>query len=95
MSRGELFRREVERRMRTVIARELVVPVARVTDQASFRDQLGADSLDMVTLTRAIEEEFKVPVTDDEAEFCQTVGTAIELLWFKLERGGAHDRRRP
>lgn len=72
------------RRARTVIARELSASVARCHDDASWRD-LGADSLDMVTIPAALENEFGIRLGDAEVEFCQTVGTAIDLVETKLE----------
>jgi acyl carrier protein len=80
-------RREVEQRARLVIVRELACPPAKVTDAADFRADLGADSLDMAHLPAAFEDEFNVPITDDEAEFCQTVGTAIDVIHAKIENG--------
>lgn len=88
-------RREIERRARVVIVRELMAPPARVNEYADFRTDLGADSLDIVTLTAALEEEFKVAISDDEAAFCQTVGTAIDLIETKLEGGAGNDARCP
>jgi acyl carrier protein len=72
---------EVARRARLVIARELA------RDDAEFIDDLKADSLDMVRLPAALEEEFDVRLTDDEVAFCKTVGTAIDVLSAKLENG--------
>jgi acyl carrier protein len=87
-------RDSVERRARLVIARELGVQLRSVTDGADFRRDLGADSLDLVNLPRALEDEFAVAFTDDQVEFCQTVGTAIDLIESKLENGAAFDQRR-
>jgi acyl carrier protein len=78
---------EVARRARLVIARELACPLGRVRDDAEFIDDLKADSLDMVRLPAALEEEFDVRLTDDEVAFCKTVGTAIDVLSAKLENG--------
>ena len=65
---------------RALIAEELAVPVARVVDSASFRDDLGADSLDLVELTMRLEERFDVAVSEEEAIACATVGDALKLL---------------
>jgi acyl carrier protein len=69
-----------EDRARRLIAEELGVAVARVTDDASFADDLGADSLDLVELTMRIEEAFDIAVSDDEALGCANVGDALTLL---------------
>lgn len=82
-------RDSIDRRARIVIARELIQPLRRVTDGATFRGDLGADSLDMVQLPRAIEDEFGIILSDDEVTFCQTVGTAIDLIETKLENRSA------
>lgn len=81
-----MIRREIERRARLVIVRQLACDPARVTESAEFRSHLKADSLDVVSLTMALEEEFSVAVSDDEAAFCETVGTAFDLIENKLER---------
>jgi acyl carrier protein len=86
-------RDSIERRTRLVIARELAVPVRVVVDHADFRRDLGADSLDLVNVPRALEDEFGIAFSDDQVEFCQTVGTAIDLIESKLENGAAFDRR--
>jgi acyl carrier protein len=70
---------DVARRARIVIARELACPLRRLTDGAEFRRDLGADSLDLVNIPHALEDEFGVRFNDDEVEFTQTVGTAIDL----------------
>lgn len=65
---------DVARRARLVIARELACPMRRLTDGADFRRDLGADSLDLVRVPHALEEEFGIRLSDDEVEFCKTVG---------------------
>jgi acyl carrier protein len=64
---------------RKVIAEHLAVPCELIQDDAEFRD-LGADSLDLITLTMAFEEEFDVKIADDQVEHCSTVGDALGLL---------------
>jgi len=68
---------------RRLIARELAVALPAVVDEADFRC-LGADSLDLVSMTMLIEEHFDVAISPDEAEHCTTVGAAICLLRAKL-----------
>ncbi|MFZ4121883.1 MAG: acyl carrier protein [Caulobacterales bacterium] len=56
----------------------------KVTDKASFIDDLGADSLDNVELVMAFEEEFGIEIPDDAAEHIQTVGDAVKFIQEKL-----------
>ncbi len=71
---------EIEARVREIIASELGVEVEKVTDDASFVEDLGADSLDTVELVMAFEEEFAVEIPDEDAEQMATVGDAIAYL---------------
>ena len=66
-------------RAHLIIADHLAVPAASITDEAEFV-ALGADSLDMVSLTLALEEEFNTHIPDDTIEDCRTVGDALALL---------------
>ncbi|MEE8488557.1 MAG: acyl carrier protein [Gemmatimonadota bacterium] len=67
-------------KVREIIADELGVELEKVTNDASFVEDLGADSLDTVELVMRFEEEFEVEIPDDDAEKMQTVGNAIEYL---------------
>ncbi|TFG65950.1 MAG: acyl carrier protein [Gemmatimonadales bacterium] len=67
-------------KVREIIADELGVELEKVTDDASFVEDLGADSLDTVELVMRFEEEFEVEIPDEDAEKMQTVGNAIEYL---------------
>lgn len=62
----------------------LAVEVAQLTLDATFGDDLGADSLDLVELVMALEEEFDVEVGEDELKDIRTVGQAFELIFAKL-----------
>ncbi len=62
----------------------LAVEVAQLTLDATFGDNLGADSLDLVELVMALEEEFDVEVGEDELKDIRTVGQAFELIFAKL-----------
>jgi acyl carrier protein len=64
---------------RRLIAEHLGVAPSLVVDDAAFRD-LGADSLDLVSLTMAFEEEFDLHIPDEQAEGCTTVADALALL---------------
>ena len=67
-------------RVKEIIANELGVELDKVTDEASFVEDLGADSLDTVELVMAFEEEFGIEIPDEDAEKMQSVGDAIRYL---------------
>ena len=69
-----------EARVREIIINELGVEPEKVTDEASFVEDLGADSLDTVELVMAFEEEFSINIPDEDAEQMRTVGDAIKYL---------------
>ena len=69
-----------EARVREIIINELGVEPDKVTDDASFVEDLGADSLDTVELVMAFEEEFGLDIPDEDAEQMRTVGDAIKYL---------------
>ncbi|MFW6193337.1 MAG: acyl carrier protein [Gemmatimonadota bacterium] len=71
---------EIKDAVKEIIASELGVEVGKVTEDAHFVDDLGADSLDTVELVMAFEEEFGLEIPDEDAEEMQTVGDAIEYL---------------
>ncbi|MCC6759348.1 MAG: acyl carrier protein [Candidatus Omnitrophica bacterium] len=70
----------VEDKIRSIISEQLGVKPEEVTPQASFIDDLGADSLDTVELIMALEEEFGVEIPDEDAEKMATVGDAIKYI---------------
>ncbi len=67
-------------KVKKIIVEHLGVDEAKVTDEASFIDDLGADSLDTVQLLMAFEEEFGSEISDSEAEKILTVGDAIRFI---------------
>ena len=71
---------EVVDRIKKVITNHLGVKDEKVTENAKFIEDLGADSLDQVELVMALEEEFKCEIPDDAAEKIITVKDAIELI---------------
>ncbi|MEX2618131.1 MAG: acyl carrier protein [Alphaproteobacteria bacterium] len=71
---------DVAERVKKIVIEHLGVDEAKVTDNASFIDDLGADSLDTVELVMAFEEEFGCEIPDDAAEKIQTVQDAITFL---------------
>jgi acyl carrier protein len=70
----------VEERVKKVIEEQLSINQDQITDEASFIDDLGADSLDTVELVMALEEEFGVEIPDEEAEKITKVGEAITYV---------------
>jgi len=70
----------IAERVKKIVVEHLGVDAAKVTDAASFIDDLGADSLDTVELVMAFEEEFSVEIPDDAAETILTVGDAVNFL---------------
>ena len=81
----------VEQRVKQIIVEQLGVDEGQVDNSASFVDDLGADSLDIVELVMAFEEEFSVEVPDEDAEKLQTVGDVINYIKerAKSQSGGA------
>ncbi|MBM3327258.1 MAG: acyl carrier protein [Calditrichaeota bacterium] len=77
-----------EERVREIIVDQLGVDAAKVTPEAAFIEDLGADSLDTVELIMAFEEEFNIEIPDEEAEKLTTVGKSIEYLKQKLAQKG-------
>jgi len=71
---------DVNDRVKKIVVNYLGVDEAKVKEDASFIDDLGADSLDTVELVMAFEEEFGVEIPDDAAEKIQTVGDAIGFI---------------
>lgn len=71
---------EIESKVKEIIVENLGVDAAQVNPQASFVNDLGADSLDTVELVMALEEEFDIEIPDEEAEKIQTVGQAIDYI---------------
>ena len=70
----------VEDKIREIIVDQLGVTAEEVVPEASFIDDLGADSLDIVELVMAIEEEFGLEIPDEDAERMQSIGDAISYV---------------
>jgi acyl carrier protein len=77
----------VEDKVKEIIVENLGVDAEKVTESASFVEDLGADSLDTVELVMAFEEEFDVEIPDEDAERMRTVGEAIQYLKSKTGKG--------
>jgi acyl carrier protein len=70
----------VEQQVKAIVAEQLGVKQEQVTNDASFVDDLGADSLDTVELVMALEEEFEIEIPDEDAEKITTVHQAIDYI---------------
>ncbi len=75
----------LEERMAGIIVEQLGATKEEIVPEASFIDDLGADSLDIVELVMAMEETFDIEIPDDDAEKIQTIGDAVSYLKDKLE----------
>jgi acyl carrier protein len=70
----------VEEKVKSIIMEQLGVDAEEVTPEASFVNDLGADSLDTVELVMALEEAFKIEISDEDAEKITTVSDAIKYI---------------
>ncbi|HEX9778927.1 MAG TPA: acyl carrier protein [Geopsychrobacteraceae bacterium] len=70
----------IEERVKQIVAEQLGVDEEQVTSGAAFMDDLGADSLDTVELVMALEEEFDIEISDEDAEKIQKVQDAVDYI---------------
>jgi acyl carrier protein len=84
--RNFMAEKSIEEKVKDIIVEQLGVNPEQVTPQASFIEDLGADSLDIVELVMAFEEEFGVEVPDEDAEKLQTVGDVIKYIEEKASK---------
>ena len=75
---------QLETRVKEIIAEELGVEKEKLSNDASFMEDLGADSLDTVELVMAFEKEFDIDIPDEEAEKLRTVGDALNYLHARM-----------
>ena len=75
---------DITDRVKKIVVEHLNVDESKVSDDASFIDDLGADSLDTVELVMAFEEEFDIEIPDDAAETIQTFGDAVKFINEKI-----------
>ncbi len=80
-------RAELESKLMDLMARELDIPRDEITLEASFTEDLEVDSLGVVELLMALEDEFGVRIADEEAEGLTTVGEAVDLVESKMSGG--------
>tara|TARA_B110000116_G_C16323431_1_gene353433 strand:- start:104 stop:343 length:240 start_codon:yes stop_codon:yes gene_type:complete len=71
---------DISSKVRKIVADHLGIDEAKVSEDSSFIDDLGADSLDTVELVMAFEEEFGAEISDNEAEKILTVGDAVKFI---------------
>src|SRR6201997_5731331 len=76
--------KQLEEKVKDIIVEELGVEREKLTSDASFMEDLGADSLDTVELVMAFEKEFDIDIPDEEAEKLRTVGQAMKYLHDKM-----------
>ena len=77
---------EIETRVKKIVVEQLGVKEEEVTADASFVDDLGADSLDTVELVMALEEEFETEIPDEDAERIITIKDAVKYIVERMEK---------
>ncbi len=73
-------RDELLKKIKSIVSDKLSISEEQITEEASFIDDLGADSLDTVELVMALEDEFNMDIPDEEAEKLNTVGKAMDYI---------------
>ncbi|MBN2983550.1 MULTISPECIES: acyl carrier protein [Cohnella] len=71
---------DIQERVKRIVVERLGVDEAEVTNEASFKDDLGADSLDVVELVMELEDEFDLEISDEDAEKITTVGEVVNYI---------------
>lgn len=79
-------REELLKKIKAIVADKLSISEDQVTEEASFIDDLGADSLDTVELVMALEDEFNMDIPDEEAEKLTTIGKAMDYFLVRLSK---------
>ena len=79
---------QIRQRVIDIVCEHLAVNKDQVTDNTSFIEDIGADSLDIVELVMELEEEFDIQIPDDQAEKIKTVGEAVEYIKAAVKNKG-------
>jgi acyl carrier protein len=79
-------REELLKKIKSIVSDKLSISEEQITEEASFIDDLGADSLDTVELVMALEDEFNMDIPDEEAEKLNTVGKAMDYILTSLAK---------
>ena len=85
---AEYTKQEIFEKVKVIIVDQLGVPEEKVTLEARFREDLEADSLDLVELIMAFEDEFDVEIPDEEAQGITTVGSAVDYAQKRASEAG-------
>ena len=80
LTKGNKMSDDISNKVKKIVADHLGIDEAKVTEESSFIDDLGADSLDTVELVMAFEEEFGSEISDSDAEKILTVGDAVKFI---------------
>jgi acyl carrier protein len=80
MSENDNKLKEIEEKVKKIIAEQLNVEITEIKPEASFIEDLGADSLDTVELVMAFEDEFSIEIPDEDAEKIKTVGDVVNAI---------------
>ena len=85
----EIQQEQIRQRVIDIVCEHLAVNKDQVTDNTSFIEDIGADSLDIVELVMELEEEFDIQIPDEQAEKIKTVGEAVEYIKVAVKNKGA------
>ncbi|QIQ41374.1 MAG: acyl carrier protein [Buchnera aphidicola (Aphis urticata)] len=78
--------KNTEKKIKNIISQKLDIKTENITNNSSFLEDLGADSLDIVELIMTLEEAFNIEISDHEAEKIKTVQNAVDLIYSKMKQ---------